>query len=57
MLLGEEGLFFFTTAFMPATLRLFLTVCAERGWLVTFLRALATSTAVSAFPELMRRCA
>src|SRR5271156_913699 len=56
-LLERKGFFFFTTGFNPASLRPRCTVWAERGWLVTFERTLATSTAVSAFPELMRHWA
>src|SRR5882762_6342352 len=50
----RSGSFFLTTAFIPAFFRLLHTVWAERGWLMMLERVLVTSTAVEAFPELIR---
>ena len=51
------GLFFLTTAFIPAFFRPFWIVGVEMGWLTTSLRALVTWTAFSALPEPIRQIA
>jgi hypothetical protein len=50
----RNGLFLFITAFIPAFLKLHLTVSDERGWLIMGLRVLATWDALSSFPLSMR---
>ena len=46
--------FFFTTAFIPALFKLLQTVWAERELLMMVWSVLAMSTAVSAFPEVIK---